>query len=76
MDGIACLWLSVGPLVGAIIGSFKNQPIAGALLGLICGPFGWILAIISSPKGKQCPHCRTKGLDAKATVCPKCTRTI
>jgi hypothetical protein len=37
-------WLVTG-MIGAAIGSFKGRARAGFVLGLILGPFGWIIAL-------------------------------
>lgn len=42
----------------------------GFLLGLLLGPLGLLIANYSG--GYACPHCFKRGLNKKATRCPKC----
>jgi predicted amidophosphoribosyltransferase len=65
------LWY-VSACIGRAIGSEKNSPEAGFMLGLLLGPLGWIIAFFVDNRPK-CPSCFGR-IDSKATVCPHCHR--
>jgi hypothetical protein len=56
MDPIVFFWLLAGPIVGVIIGSRRNCMLFGFLVGLLLGPLGWVLALLSDNRQK-CPDC-------------------
>lgn len=62
-------------LIGAWVGSGKNETFGGFMLGLLLGPLGLLIAIISPGDRRACPHCAEKVLRA-AKVCPHCQREI
>jgi hypothetical protein len=68
------VWLVCAGLAAAI-GQRKNEGFKAFLLGLLLGPFGVVIALVSSGNLRPCPHCRSR-IDPKATVCPKCTRDV
>jgi hypothetical protein len=61
--------------VGYFLGQAKGNGPAGAFMGAIFGPIGWLLALIVSPEAKACPFCVTR-IPYAATVCPQCGRDI
>lgn len=70
------LWLLCA-LTAAYVYNQKGRSLwIGALAGLILGPIGVILALLTSKRApalptKQCPHCKTQ-IDWNARVCPTC----
>lgn len=49
MSALLVIWFIAGPFVGAAIGSAKGHTVLGFFLGLLFGPFGWIIALIIGP---------------------------
>lgn len=69
-------WGLVGGLIGAILGKyFRNHAGGGALLGLLLGPFGWVLVFVLKDNRFKCPHCVSPVVRG-ATVCRACGRDI
>ena len=58
-------------IIGAAIGSRKNSGCAGALLGLLLGPIGLIIALCMRGDRKPCQHCKELVFSG-ATVCKHC----
>ena len=44
------LWCSLGAIVGSVIGHRTARPTLGALLGVSCGVFGWLLLLGAEPR--------------------------
>ena len=44
------LWCGSGALVGSAIGRFTGRPALGAILGMLCGVFGWLMLIGADPR--------------------------
>ncbi|MDP3276886.1 MAG: hypothetical protein Q8Q09_16920 [Deltaproteobacteria bacterium] len=53
-------------------GRMNRQPLVSLLMGIVLGPLGLILALMSEG---TCPHCKLT-VPAEATVCPRCTRDL
>lgn len=71
--------VSVGAVVGAVIGNLKHRAAAGAIWGAALGPIGWLLAGLgpdaAQRKAKRCPYCL--GLVPLAqTECAHCNRRL
>ncbi len=70
------LWLLCA-VAAAYVYHEKGRPwLWGAIAGLVFGPIGVILALLTSKHvpalpTKQCPHCKTR-IDWNARVCPTC----
>ncbi|MDE2105032.1 MAG: hypothetical protein KGL39_47780 [Patescibacteria group bacterium] len=62
--------LVLSALVGAIIGRARRNPLTGALLGLLLGPVGWLVAWVDDRRA-QCPECRGRVPDG-ARRCLHC----
>jgi hypothetical protein len=72
--GLVFVWLVVGGLIGAAIGSSKDNGGSGFALGALLGPIGWIIAaILDYPR--KCPAC-LGGVPEAATVCKNCGREL
>ncbi|MEY2480995.1 MAG: zinc-ribbon domain [Verrucomicrobiota bacterium] len=68
-------WVGVNFLIGYLIGKPKDQAFASALICVLLGPIGWIIALCSSGLTRRCPHCaEVVKLDAK--VCRYCGRDL
>ena len=44
------LWCGSGAVVGGTIGFFKGRPWLGGVLGMFCGPFGWLMLLGAEPR--------------------------
>lgn len=47
---------------------------AGFVVTMLFGPLGLLVANYSG--GRQCPFCKSRGLDRNATKCPKCGSAV
>ncbi|MEI6125375.1 MAG: hypothetical protein WCQ99_02370 [Pseudomonadota bacterium] len=68
------LWLCCG-LIAATIGSKKNEGGSALLFGLLLGPIGILLAILSSGYKPICPFCK-ETIKNNATVCKHCKKDL
>jgi len=69
------IWL-VSVVASAVIGSRKGNPIGATFLGLVLGPIGLIIVLLSgSANRKPCPYC-AELIMKKAIVCPHCKREL
>jgi len=68
---LAAIWLS-GTLASVLLGRYNRQPIMSAVLGIVLGPLGFFLVLMSSPR---CPFCQN-ALPLGAKVCGSCTRDL
>jgi hypothetical protein len=69
-----CFWAIIGPIVGAMIGSSRNNTIGGAFLGFFLGPIGWVICIFFDVR-PQCPVCQGR-LEQRVSVCPHCQTAL
>lgn len=69
------VWLA--SVVGATyVGSKKGSPFGALFLGVMLGPVGLIITILSGSSNRiSCPHCAEK-IMKKAKVCPHCQREL
>jgi hypothetical protein len=51
------LWVPVGLLIGALVGQTKGRTGAGAVLGLLLGPIGWLAVALGPSMKPKCPLC-------------------
>ena len=72
---ISFIWL-LSFIISAFIGYKKGNPLGGAFLGLVLGPIGLIIVLLSENKNRlPCPHCAEEIMkDAK--ICPHCHREV
>jgi hypothetical protein len=69
---LVAVWI-LSPFLGLRIGRERGYPDwAGALAGLLLGPFVLLMSLVSV-RGKKCPHCASL-IPVEAKVCPKCQR--
>jgi hypothetical protein len=68
------LWIACG-IIAAAIGHRKGEAIGGLVIGLMLGPLGIIIALLSKGSRKECPYCKEL-IHKDATVCPRCQRDI
>lgn len=70
MDLIAITWI-IWPILGLLVGMRKREPVAGFFLPFFCGPLGLLFVLLSSGRGKKCPHCMSV-VPKAATRCAHC----
>jgi hypothetical protein len=87
MRGWICTWItaaSVGGAIGVWFGNQRNRPLAGFWLGLLLGPFGWLLTLLLPSDGRagasasgtgRCPTCGG-GLIGRYSKCPHCASDV
>lgn len=64
------IWIA--SIIGStLIGSSKGEAGSGFVAGLVLGPLGLILAILSSGDRAKCPDCR-ETVKRAARICPHC----
>jgi hypothetical protein len=58
-------------VIATMTGQQKGEPISAFLFGVFLGPFGIMLAALSSGYKVPCAHCR-EPMHRQATICPHC----
>lgn len=59
-------------VASSMVGYYKNQTVAGVLLGYVFGPIGLLLLLMSTDKRRgKCRHCGAM-VDNRSYFCPKC----
>jgi hypothetical protein len=65
-------WLCALGVMGSFIGKgFRNQMLAGFVLGFLLGPIGWGLVLGLPDRRAICPACR-ESIAVGATRCKHC----
>lgn len=68
------IWLLSATIAGSI-GGRKGEGGKAFLVGLLLGPLGVLLAMVSSGDRRPCPHC-AEPVRSIAKVCPHCRNAI
>lgn len=69
------IWL-LSVIASASIGAKKGNPIGGTFLGLVLGPVGLVIVLVSGYANRRaCPFCAEQ-IMKKAVVCPHCQRDV
>jgi hypothetical protein len=74
MEIALLIWIVCG-VAAAFIGSRKGEGPVGLIAGLLLGPLGIFLALLSSGNRLPCPFCK-EPVHRKAVVCPHCRRSF
>jgi hypothetical protein len=69
---IGLIWIACG-IIGAMIGAGKSQGCTGFLSGIVLGPIGIALMLVTKGNRVKCPFC-CELIDKMAIVCPRCHR--
>lgn len=67
-------WLACAVL-GSMIGSAKGAGFSGFVLGLLLGPIGVLIVLVSNGNRRKCPLCAER-IQVAAKVCPHCRNEI
>jgi hypothetical protein len=56
---LVCLvaWAITGALIGFLCGKARGQEAAGALLGALFGPLGWLVTFALADRRPKCAEC-------------------
>ncbi|MFA5056471.1 MAG: zinc ribbon domain-containing protein [Opitutaceae bacterium] len=57
--------------IGYFVADRKNMGPVGAILGVLLGPVGVLIAAVALDARQQCPKCRER-INEGATICPHC----
>jgi uncharacterized membrane protein len=69
------VWI-VSILISAVIGARKGSPLGGTILGLILGPLGTVIVLLSGDKNRSaCPYCAEQ-IQKAAKICPHCHKEL
>ena len=68
------LWLCCA-LFSAMIGASKGALFPGLIVGLLFGPLGVIISLLSRSGNKRCPYCK-EFMHDEATTCPHCQKDV
>lgn len=68
------IWILCG-VAAAMIGARKGEGCLAFTLGVLLGPFGILLAVLSKGNRRECPHCKEL-IHNKASACPRCQRAV
>ena len=69
------LALVISAIIASILGSRKGIGASSFFFGLILGPLGIILVLLSKGKRVACPFC-DKLIYMTSTVCPHCEKEL
>lgn len=58
-------------IVAALIGARKGEGFLAFILGLLLGPIGILIALVSKGNRRPCPWCK-ETVHKEAVVCPRC----
>ncbi len=68
-------WCAVNTVIGGSIGAWRGRPGFGIFWGMLAGPLGWLVVLLSADARRRCPWCQMVIPDA-AVVCGHCTRQL
>jgi hypothetical protein len=77
MEAVVGIWFLqalVSAIFGIVVGSGRNAPVLGGLLGFFLGPVGVIVACLIDVR-PQCPNCR-EHVQVGAAVCVHCHESL
>lgn len=74
MEILIVLWL-ISIIIATSIGSKKGEGLGGFLFGLLLGPIGVVLTLLSSGNRKPCKFCKEL-IHKDAIVCQHCQKEI
>ena len=67
-------WILCG-VVAAMIGAKKGETFLGFIVGMLFGPIGILIALLSKGNRKKCIHCKEL-IHKDASVCSHCQSAI
>jgi hypothetical protein len=68
-------WAVVNFFIGYAIGKPKGEAGASAMICVLLGPIGWIIAFLSTGNMRTCPFC-AESVRPEAKVCKHCHRDL
>ena len=64
--------ICVSAVIGYLIGNSKNEGAAGAILGGLFGPVGWLIVLCIGDERPKCPLCQGPLPSVKVSRCKHC----
>ena len=71
---IFVFWILCGA-IASMIGARKGEGFTGFVIGILLGPIGVIVVLLSKGNRKKCPFC-AELVNKEAIVCPHCQRDL
>jgi hypothetical protein len=69
------IWL-ICVAISAVVGAKRGNPLGGTFLGVVLGPIGLLIVLLSEDKYRvPCPFCAEK-IQKKAKICPFCRKEL
>ena len=65
------VWFLCGIIAAALYRNKGGSEVTGFLVGLVLGPIGILLALVSGDQRPKCPYCQ-EHISKGAKVCPHC----
>lgn len=69
------IFLLLCGFISSLIGNKKGETISSFFLGVLLGPIGIIIVLLTKGNRITCPYCR-KLINSEATKCPYCQSEI
>jgi len=69
------IWILCGLAAAAVYSGKGGSPVSGFLIGILLGPIGLIIALISGSQLPKCPYCAER-IQRDAKVCPHCRKEL
>ena len=67
------IWLTC-VVISAVVGAKRGNPLGGTFLGVMLGPLGLVIVLLSKDKNRvPCPFCAEK-IQKKAKICLFCRK--
>jgi hypothetical protein len=69
------IWFLCGIVAASLYRNKGGSEITGFLIGLVLGPIGILIALVSGDQRPRCPFCK-EHVSKGATICPHCRKEL